>query len=176
MMMKADESTLVLIDLQKKLMPVISHGNLMLAESVRLAQIAKLLDVPVIATEQIPEKLGHNDEQISALADQTLSKTHFDACGGGLVEAITDNRKQVVIGGCEAHVCLLQTALSLLVAGFRVWVVENATGSRHDNDRDAALERMQQAGAVIVTLEMVAFEWMRDCEHPRFREVQKLIK
>ncbi|EDM49298.1 isochorismatase hydrolase [Marinobacter algicola DG893] len=83
MMMKADESTLVLIDLQKKLMPVISHGDLMLAESVRLAQIAKLLYVPVIATEQIPEKLGHNDEQISDLADRTLTKTHFDACGGG---------------------------------------------------------------------------------------------
>ncbi|EDM49299.1 isochorismatase family protein [Marinobacter algicola] len=95
---------------------------------------------------------------------------------GGLMEAIPDNRKQVVIGGCETHVCLLQTVLSLLAAGFRVWVVENATSSRHDNDRDAALERMQQAGAVIVTLEMVAFEWMRDSKHPRFREVQKLIK
>lgn len=176
MMMNAEESTLVLIDLQKKLLPVISHGNLMLAESLRLAHIAKLLDVPVIATEQIPEKLGHNDEAISELADQTLPKIHFDACGGGLVEAIPNNRKQVVLGGCEAHVCLLQTALSLLDAGFHVWVVENATGSRHDNDRDAALERMQQAGAVIVTLEMVAFEWMRHCEHPRFREVQKLIK
>lgn len=176
MMMNAEESTLVLIDLQKKILPVISHGNLMLAESLRLAHIAKLLDVPVIATEQIPEKLGHNDEAIRDLADQTLTKIHFDACGGGLVEAIPDRRKQVVIGGCEAHVCLLQTTLSLLAAGFQVWVVESATGSRDDSDRDAALERMQKAGAVIVTLEMVAFEWLRHCEHPRFRDVQNLIK
>lgn len=176
MLMNAEQSTLVLIDLQKKLMPAISHGNLVVSESVRLARIARLMEVPVIATEQIPEKLGHNDDEIAALAGQTLSKVHFDACGGGLVEAIPNNRKQVIIGGCEAHVCLLQTALSLLAAGFGVWVVENATGSRHDNDRDAALERLQQAGATIVTVEMVAFEWMQHCEHPHFREIQKLIK
>jgi len=176
MLMNAEQSTLVLIDLQKKLMPVISHGNLVLSESVRLAKIARLMKVPVIATEQIPEKLGHNDDEIASFADQTLSKIHFDACGGGLVDAIPNNRKQVIIGGCEAHVCLLQTALSLLASGFGVWVVENATGSRHDNDRDAALERLQQAGATIVTVEMVAFEWMQHCEHPHFREIQKLIK
>lgn len=176
MLMSAEQSTLVLIDLQKKLMPAINHGNLVLAESLRLAQIAKLLDVPVIATEQIPEKLGHNDDDVARLADQTVTKIHFDACGGGLVDAIPNDRKQVIIGGCETHVCLLQTALSLLAAGFGVWVVENATGSRYDNDRDAALERLQQAGATIVTVEMVAFEWMQHCEHPRFRDVQKLIK
>lgn len=176
MLMSADQSTLVLVDLQKKLVPAINHGNLVLAESLRLARIAKLLDVPVIATEQIPEKLGHNDDAIAGFADQTVTKIHFDACGGGLVEAIPNNRKQVVIGGCETHVCMLQTALSLLAAGFGVWVVENATGSRYDNDRDAALERLQQAGATIVTVEMVAFEWMQHCEHPHFRDVQKLIK
>lgn len=176
MLMNAEQSTLVLIDLQKKLMPVIGHGDSVLSESVRLARIARLLKVPVIATEQIPEKLGHSDDEIAGLADQTITKIHFDACGGGLVNTIPSDRKQVIIGGCEAHVCMLQTALSLLAAGFGVWVVENATGSRHDNDRDAALERLQQAGATIVTVEMVAFEWMQHCEHPNFREVQKLIK
>lgn len=176
MLLNAEQSTLVLIDLQKKLMPVISHGESVLAENLRLARIAKLMGIPVIATEQIPEKLGHNDDEISGLADQTVTKIHFDACGGGLIDAIPNDRKQVIIGGCEAHVCMMQTALSLLAAGFGVWVVENATGSRNDNDRDAALERLQQAGAVIVTVEMAAFEWMQHCEHPRFREVQKLIK
>lgn len=176
MLMRAEQSILVLVDLQKRLMPAISDGDSVLAESVRLARIAKLLNVPVIATEQIPEKLGHNDGEVSGLADQTVTKIHFDACGGGLVEAMSNDRKQVIIGGCETHVCMLQTALSLLAAGFGVWVVENATGSRHDNDRDAALERLQQAGATLVTVEMVAFEWMQHCEHPRFRDVQKLIK
>lgn len=176
MLMNAKQSTLVLVDLQKKLMPAISQGDSVLAESVRLAQIARLLKVPVIATEQIPEKLGHNDDEVAALADHTITKIHFDACGGGLVDAMPNDRKQVIIGGCETHVCMLQTALSLLAAGFGVWVVENATGSRHDNDRDAALERLQQAGATIVTVEMVAFEWMQHCEHPCFRDVQKLIK
>lgn len=176
MLMNAEQSTLVLVDLQKKLMPAISNGGSVLAESVRLARIARLLKVPVIATEQIPEKLGHNDDEVAGLTDKTVTKIHFDACGGGLVDAMPNDRKQVIIGGCEAHVCMLQTALSLLAAGFGVWVVENATGSRHDNDRDAALERLQQAGATIVTVEMVAFEWMQHCEHPCFREVQRLIK
>lgn len=176
MLMNAEQSTLVLVDLQKRLMPAVSQGDSVFSESIRLARIAKLLNVPVIATEQIPEKLGHNDDDISGLADQTLTKIHFDACGGGLVDALPRDRKQIIIGGCETHVCILQTALSLLAAGFSVWVVENATGSRHDNDRDAALERLQQSGATIVTVEMVAFEWMQHCEHPCFREVQKLIK
>ncbi len=176
MLMNAEQSTLVLVDLQKRLMPAISQGDSVLAESVRLARIAKLLNVPVVATEQIPEKLGHNDDDISGLADRTVTKIHFDACGGGLVDALPNGRKQIIIGGCETHVCMLQTALSLLGAGFGVWVVENATGSRHDNDRDAALERLQQSGATIVTVEMVAFEWMQHCEHACFREVQKLIK
>lgn len=176
MLMSAEQSTLVLIDLQKKLMPVINHGESVLSESVKLAQIAQLMEVPVIVTEQIPEKLGHNADEVAALADQTVTKIHFDACGGGLLKAIPNDRKQIIIGGCEAHVCLLQSALSLLAAGFGVWVVENATGSRHDNDRDAALERLHKAGATIVTVEMVAFEWMQHSEHPRFRDVQQLIR
>lgn len=176
MLMNAEQSTLVLVDLQKRLMPAISQGDSVLAESVRLARIARLLSVPVIATEQIPEKLGHNDADISGLADQTVTKIYFDACGGGLVDALPNDRKQIIIGGCETHVCMLQTALSLLAAGFSVWVVENATGSRHDSDRDAAVERLRQSGATIVTVEMVAFEWMQHCEHSCFREVQKLIK
>jgi len=71
---------------------------------------------------------------------------------------------------------MMQTALSLLDAGYKVWVVADATGSRNDFDRDVALDRLNESGARIVTLEMVAFEWMRDCQHPRFRDIQALIK
>jgi nicotinamidase-related amidase len=93
-----------------------------------------------------------------------------------LIEALPEGRQHIVIGGCEAHVCMLQTALSLLDAGYKVWVVADATGSRRESDRDIALDRLRQSGARIVTTEMVAFEWMIHCNHPRFREVQALIK
>ena len=80
------------------------------------------------------------------------------------------------MAGCEAHVCLLQTALGLLRAGLSVWVVANACGSRRASDHAAAMARLSNAGATIVTHEMVAFEWLHHCEHPRFREVLALIK
>jgi nicotinamidase-related amidase len=81
-----------------------------------------------------------------------------------------------VIAGCEAHVCLLQTALDLLEDEFDVWVVTDACSSRTERNRDAAFDRLAGAGVELVTTEMVAFEWMRSAEHPRFREIQSLIK
>jgi nicotinamidase-related amidase len=176
MMMNADQSTLVLIDLQEKLMPAISQGQEVVDRSHTLATIAGLLGVPVLATEQMPDKLGHNVEAIAELCQQVITKDHFDACPDGLIDQLPEGRQEVVIAGCEAHVCMMQTALSLLEAGFKVWVVADATGSRHDLDRDVALDRLHQSGARIVTVEMVAFEWMRHAGHPQFRDVQALIK
>ena len=78
--------------------------------------------------------------------------------------------------GCEAHVCLLQTALELIEQEFDVWVVTDACSSRTERNRDAAFDRLAGAGAELVTTEMVAFEWLRSAEHPAFRDVQALIK
>ena len=82
----------------------------------------------------------------------------------------------MVIAGCETHVCLLQTALSLLEAEWDVWVVTDACSSRTERNRDAAYDRLAGAGCELVTTEMVGFEWLRDCEHPQFRALQALIK
>ena len=176
MLMKAEQSILILIDLQEKLMPAISHGVEVLQQCTTLATIAGLLDVPVVGTEQLPEKLGPNVASVRELCHQTLGKHHFDACPDGLIDALPEGRQQIVIGGCETHVCMMQTALSLLDAGYKVWVVADATGSRNEFDRDVALDRLSESGARLVTLEMVAFEWMRDCRHPQFKTIQKLIK
>lgn len=176
MLMNANESALLIIDVQEKLMPAIHDGAAVLAKNIKLATIASLLGLPVIATEQTPDKLGVNHPDIKRLCDRTLVKTHFDACVDGLPAAFLSACKEVVISGCEAHVCMLQTAMTLLQNGHRVWVVTDATGSRKIADRDAAFTRLAQAGAHLVTLEMVAFEWMRDSRHPLFREVLKLIK
>ncbi|MDP4548971.1 MULTISPECIES: isochorismatase family protein [unclassified Marinobacter] len=176
MLMKAEQSTLLLIDVQEKLMPAISQGAEVIDRCTTLAIIAGLLEVPVIGTEQLPEKLGSNVESIRELCNTTVGKTHFDACPDGLIDELPEGRQHIIIGGCETHVCMLQTALSLLDAGYKVWVVADATGSRNDLDRDVALDRLHQSGARIVTTEMVAFEWMGHCQHPHFRDIQELIK
>ncbi|MCH8181205.1 MAG: isochorismatase family protein [Proteobacteria bacterium] len=175
----AHASTLVLVDPQTRLMPAIHGGAAVLAHAVALAQGARLLGVPVIGTQQNPARLGPNAHEVAALCDVTLDKVHFDACADGLLGALQSARPgggQVVIAGCEAHVCLLQTTLGLLRAGQRVWVVANACGSRRSSDHAAAMARLADAGATVVTHEMVLFEWLRDCRHERFREVLALVK
>jgi nicotinamidase-related amidase len=105
---------------------------------------------------------------------------HFNGCADGLLDVLRSLRempiREVVIDGCEAHVCLMQTALGLLQAGLKVWVVAPACGSRSAENHELAMQRLGQAGAGIVSLEMVAFEWLRTCEHERFKAVLKLLK
>jgi len=200
MLLDAAQSQLVLVDYQTNLMPGIFEGPWVLANAVCLGQLARLMEVPVWGTEENPSKLGANVPEVRALCGQTLSKMYFSAVEEGLGEwlrppakalpgnarslpkhlqkpvAVATERNAVVIAGCEAHVCLLQTALDLLEDEFEVWVVTDACSSRTERNRDAAFDRLASAGAELVTTEMVAFEWLRSCEHPAFRAVQALVK
>ena len=201
MLLEESESQLVLVDYHERLMPVIFEGAMVLENARRLAKIAQLLDVPVWGTEQNPSRLGGNDPELRALCARTLSKMHFSAAEEGLGEWLrppakpqqggnarslpkhlqkpaqqAPERGTIVIAGCEAHVCLLQTALDLMEDEFEVWVVTDACGSRTERNRDAAFDRLAGAGAELVTTEMVAFEWLRTCEHSDFKEVLGLVK
>lgn len=171
----AGRSALVLVDYQAKLMPAIADAESVLAHALLLADAAALLGVPIVGTEQNPAGLGPNVEAIRARCPRTLAKTHFDACEDGLLEALAAV-PEVVIAGCEAHVCLLQTALGLRRAGKPLWVVAPASGSRDRADHALAMQRLRDAGATIVGTEMVVFEWLHDCRHPRFREVLTRLK
>lgn len=201
MLLDANESQLVLIDYQERLMPAIHDAHAVVANARRLAQIARMLDVPVWGTEQNPSRLGGNDPALRALCQQTLAKMQFSAAEEGLSEWLrppakpqqggnarslpkhlqkpaqqAPERGTIVIAGCEAHVCLLQTALDLMDDEFEVWVVTDACGSRTERNRDAAFDRLAGAGAELVTTEMVAFEWLGSCEHPAFKDALALIK
>ena len=200
MLLDAELSQLVLVDYQPRLMPAIFEGPLVLTNAVKLAQMARLLQVPVVGTEQNPSKLGENAPEIRSLCQRTLAKMQFSGVEEGLgewlrppVKPVAGNarslpkhlqkpsntpteRNSIVIAGCEAHVCLLQTALHLLEDEFDVWVVTDACSSRTERNRDAAFDRLAGAGAELVTTEMVAFEWLRSAEHPQFKALQYLIK
>lgn len=200
MLLDADQCQLVLVDYQIRLMPAIFENAQIIANAVRLGKLAQLMDVPVWGTEQNPSKLGENMPEVRALCAKTLSKMQFSGVEEGLAEWLrppakpvsgnarslpkhlqkpasdADERSTVVIAGCEAHICLLQTALHLLEDEFDVWVVTDACSSRTERNRDAAFDRLAGAGAELVTTEMVAFEWLRSAEHPAFHEVQALIK
>jgi nicotinamidase-related amidase len=200
MLLDVTDSQLVLVDYQSRLMPAIFEGPQVLANAVRLARMAQLLDVPVWGTEQNPEKLGPNPPELRGLCQRTLSKMHFSAVSDGLVDwlrpparpaggnarslpkhlqkpsAPAPERATIVLAGCEAHVCLLQAALELIEQELDVWVVTDACGSRTERNRDAAFDRLAGAGAELVTTQMVAFEWRRSADNPLFRDVHALIK
>ncbi len=177
MVLTAEGAVLLLIDLQERLMPVIHDHEAVVARAVRLAEAATLLDVPVRATEQNPAGLGRTVPPLAGYPQAVMSKTTFSAAADpGLARLLPDGSGEIVVAGCEAHVCVLQTVLDLLAAGRRVAWAADATGSRDPADRTAAIDRARQHGAEIVTSEMVLFEWLRDARHPRFREVQKLLR
>ncbi|MES2937950.1 MAG: isochorismatase family protein [Pseudomonadota bacterium] len=201
MLLDRDDSQLVLVDYQQRLMPAIHEGERVIANAARLARIAGLLRVPVWATEQNPQGLGPLVPELAELAALALPKMSFSAAtvlepklrpparsGGGNARSLPKHlqkatpaaaepgRATLVLAGCETHVCLLQTALDLLDAEWDVWVVTDASSSRTERNRDAAFDRLASAGAELVTTEMVAFEWMRTAEHPRFKDVLELVK
>ncbi|SIQ20645.1 isochorismatase family protein [Pseudacidovorax sp. RU35E] len=200
MLLDADQSQLVLIDYQPRLMPAIHEGEAILANARRLAQMARLADVPVFGTEQNPSRLGQMPAELRDPCRRVMAKMQFSAVAEGFSEwlrpparppqgnarslprhlqkpqAAEPERGSIVIAGCEAHVCVLQTALELLEDEFEVWVVTDACGSRTERNRDAAFDRLAGAGAELVTTEMVGFEWLRSAEHPAFKELQALIR
>ena len=203
MLLEADACQLTLIDYQARLMPAMLEGDVVIANARRLVQFATALQVPVFATEQNPSRLGATVPQLqdvlTAAQARVLSKMQFSAVEEGLTEWLRppvkpvqgnarslpkhlqkastgSQRATVVLAGCEAHVCLLQTALDLLEDEFEVWVVTDACSSRTERNRDAAFDRLAGAGVELVTTEMVAFEWLRSAEHPAFRELHALIK
>ncbi|MCW2274087.1 isochorismatase family protein [Rhodoblastus acidophilus] len=170
------KSVLLIIDFQARLMPAIHEGEAAIRNAGKLLEISKLLDVPRLFTEQYPKGLGATVPELPVDGDRVISKVSFDACRAESMLQNIPADAEVVVAGCEAHVCVLQTVLGLIAASRKVIVVRDAIGSRKPEDKAAAIARMERRGAEIVTTEMVAFEWVQTAENPRFRAVSALIK
>ena len=170
----AARSLLILVDIQARLVSALAEPEAMIANARRLKEAASILAVPVLITEQNPGALGST---VPALAGgEVVDKMAFDVTREDGFLARVPDEAEIVLAGCEAHICVLQTAMGLKAAGRTVRVVRDAVASRRTENREAALARLAAHGVDIVTTEMVVFEWLGSAAHPRFREVVRLIK
>ena len=174
--------TLLVIDVQGKLLPAVLSPEQTLSTTLALVKVAQMLDVPVAYSEQYPQGLGATEKSLLNLLEgkaERFEKQSFSCVSEPIIKTalVQWNRKQIIITGMETHVCVLQTVLELREMGFQVFVVEDAVSSRRESDKVAALQRMQQSGVTIVTKEMVMFEWLKRADHPSFRDISReLIK
>lgn len=169
-LLSAESSVLLVVDLQERLMPAIAGADGVLANAGRLVQAATRLGVDVCATEQNPEGLGRTVDAVADLLPApAVAKTTFAA-------DVDPGPGTVVVAGCEAHVCVLQSVLALRARDRDVAVVADAVGSRTKANRERALDRLRAHGVDVVSTEMVLFEWLHDSDNAAFREVQRLIK
>ena len=186
----ASSSIVLVIDLQGKLMDMVHRPPMVVEATRRLLRLAELFAVPVVLTEQYPERLGSTHPEVLEVfvtlttPKRRLSKISFGCCGDPGFEAALEAlrpglepaRRQLVVVGIEAHICVMQTVLEALRSGHAVQVCWEGTSGRGAEYRQWALERMQQAGAAITNVESVGFEWARDKDHPRFKALSRIMK
>lgn len=172
--LEALSSLLLVVDMQERLAPVLDQAPAMIENARRLTVAARALDVPIVIVEQNAKALGPTVPELAAT--KVHAKMTFDAMGATDFPTQQLDGRSILVIGCEAHVCVLQTALSLLDRGAKVFVVRDAVGSRRDENKKAALKRVERHGGEVVTTEMVLFEWLGTADHPRFREIMALIK
>jgi len=175
------EAAFVVIDVQESFRAVIPDFAQIASNIAMFLQGAKILDVPVIVTEQYPKGLGRTAEEILFVLEPDiapLEKTAFSSCGAtGFVSSLKElNIRQVIVAGIEAHVCVNQTTHDLLREGFQVHLLRDCISARFSLNREAAFAKMEQSGAVPSTVEMALFELMRDARHEQFKEIQRLVK
>jgi nicotinamidase-related amidase len=180
MMLKRDESVLVFVDVQGRLADIMHDKAMLDANLERMLRCAQLLDLDLIGTEQIPEKLGATSEPFRTLLKgvRLIAKTAFSCYAEPkFVEAFgATGKKQAILVGIETHVCIYQTAVDLLDAGIEVFVIADAVSSRMPENKELALQAMRDAGAHVIPTESALFALLRDAADPRFREMLQLIK
>jgi nicotinamidase-related amidase len=181
-LLDAAHAALVIVDLQEAFRPTMADFARVAARTAIIATAAKLLKLPILVTEQYPQKLGATVAEVRNVLPEGIiahEKAAFSSCGAGAfveqLKRLTAVR-QLILCGIEAHVCMNQTAHDLLADGYQVHLCIDCTSSRHPTDRDAGLAKMQRSGVLPCSSEMAVFELMRDAKHEHFKAIQKLIK
>lgn len=178
-MLSVDETALIVIDVQAKLLPAIDGKDELVEGVCRIIEGAKVFGLPIVWTEQNPRGLGPTVGEVGALLDgQPITKVSFSCCGeSAFVEALAGlGRKQVLLAGIESHVCVYQTASDLVEAGYEVHVVSDAVSSRTPANRQIGLDKMARAGAHVTSVETALFELLRAAEGPAFKQILKIVK
>jgi len=175
----AESSIVVLIDVQPSFLSGIFEADRVLARSEFVLKVARLLQVPVLATEQYPSRMGGTQERlVPLLAGEPIGKMAFScARSQPFLEGLeATRRRQVVLVGIETHICVSQTAHDLLGKGFEVVVAADAVSARTLDRHTVGLKRIRDAGAVAAHSESIAYEWMGGADSPAFKEVLALVK
>ncbi len=182
-MLDKNRSQLLLIDVQERLLPAMAGSEKLAGRCKILLGAARELEIPLTFSEQYPKGLGATVARLSEAGAKavTLGKLSFSCQRDeNIRQRLDDLRKegryQLVIGGIEAHVCVLQSALDLIDAGYQVFIVADAISSRKPASRKLAMTRMREAGAIIINTEMAVFEWLERAGTAEFRALSKLIK
>jgi nicotinamidase-related amidase len=176
--MSPGDTGLLVIDVQERLIPKIQNRDALVRNIAFLIDGARLLGLPVQATEQYPKGLGATVPELAQRLPERPEKVAFSCCAvPSVVEGFRRGaRPKVVLAGIETHVCVQATALDLLAQNFQVYIPVDAVGSRYAIDHDLALRRLEKAGAILTTSETCVFEWVGGADHPRFRDVSKLVQ
>lgn len=179
-MLKKENAILLFIDVQGKLHEIMSEKDALDANMEKLVKTAQFLKVPLLVTEQIPEKLGPTSEPFKTLiaGAPVIAKTTFSCCGEpAFMEAFkAAGKKQAILVGIETHVCVYQTAIDLLESDIEVFIAADAVSSRAPENKALVLDELRTAGAQVLPTETLLFALLRDAADPRFKELLKLIK
>ena len=176
--MSAADTGLLIIDVQEKLMPFIRDAVALTRNIGFLIDAARILKIPVQATEQYPRGLGATVAELARRLPERPDKVAFSCCA---IPSVINNfrgegRSKIVLAGIETHVCVLHTALDLLAFDFRVYVVVDAVSNRYAIDHEYALRRLEQAGAILTSAETAVFEWTGAAGTPTFKEISRLVQ
>lgn len=177
-LMNRSDTALLVVDMQEKLLQFIPEQERLVWNARRLIDGAKILGLPVIATEQYPRGLGPTIPELADRLGNIPAKVAFSCgeCGSLFADLQAQGIFKILLCGMETHVCVQQTALDLLADGYRVYLAVDALGARATLDHETALRRMDSAGATLTTTEAALFEWCDVAGTPEFKQISALVK
>ncbi|NMM46062.1 hydrolase [Rhodospirillaceae bacterium KN72] len=180
MLIECDQSLLFVVDVQERLVPAIFEADRVVANSLRLIEAARMLNIPILCSEQYPKGLGHTVPEVrSRLSNgEIFAKTHFSCARDDVIATAVaaTGRRQIVLCGTESHVCVLQSAFGFKGEGYDVFVVEDAVSSRRPESVTSAVRRLSASGIGVVTTEMALFEWIGQAGTEDFKSLRHLFK